>query len=843
VIDIIDVSFWNLPLADILQGARVNIQNGLSRSECALRLQIYGLNSTDNLHRTPLWLQFISRFRNPLIILLLAASALSAITGDKASFIIIVTIVIFSVVLDFIQSVRAEKIIDSLRHSVALKANVLRDGKTAILPMKEIVPGDIILLSPGMLIPADGRLISGKDIYVNQSILTGESLPVEKIVQDLTAHTDDITDATNAVFMGTSMISGSGMMVAIDTGKNTRFGQLAGTLVRRPPPTAFERGVEKFGLLLLRIAIVMVLFVLLVNIGFHRPVLESFLFALALAIGLAPELLPMIVTITLSKGARRMAQEKVIVKHLPAMHNLGAMDILCTDKTGTLTEANIRLTAALDTAGNNSDHVFLLGYLNSSFESGIKAPLDEAILQYDQPNISTWAKLDEVPFDFERRRLSVLVEQGNQRLLIVKGAPEDILKLSTHYEMGDQTLTLNEPAQETLRQQLEKFGKNGLRVLGVAYRAVDKTHTTASISDETELVFAGFLTFIDPPKASADTALQQLAAAGITVKIISGDNEHVTHHLCDLLGFDTGEIITGGELVKLSDEALLARIDRTHVFCRVTPQQKSRVIQAYKTKQHVVGFLGDGINDAAALHIADVGISVDSASDVAKEAADIILLEHDLSVIINGVTEGRRAVLNTEKYILMGSSSTFGNMFSMAGGVLFLPFLPMLPIQVLLNNLLYDFSQTAVPFDYVDSDALLRPTRWNLTRVQHFMWVLGPASSLFDFLTFYILLQVFHADEKLFHTGWFLESIITQTLIIFAIRTRKFMFRSRPHCTLIITALVICAFSFILPYTPLGEWFGFAPLPGVFFAFLSGALLAYFALVEGIKFFFRRYIA
>ncbi len=836
-----EIPFWNLPLKQILQDTGVSGEHGLSSSEVEARLRQYGLNAAADAHRQPLWLQFILRFRNPLIILLLAASVLSAVTGDTTSFIIIITMVVLSVMLDFFQEVRAEKSVDALKRSVAVKATVVRDGEEVSILVAQLVPGDIVQLSVGSLIPADGRLVQAKDVYVNQALLTGESFPTEKHANDLPASVNDVTEAINAVFMGTSIISGSGTMVVINTGKTTRLGQLAGTLARRHPPTAFEQGVQAFGMLILRIAVIMVLFVLFVNTMFHRPMLESFMFALALAVGLTPELLPMIMTITLSRGALRMAKQKVIVKHLPAMHNLGAMDVLCTDKTGTLTEANIRLEKSLDTNWQESEHVFTLAYLNSYFESGVKTPLDQAILDHGMPDMTAWRKIDEVPFDFERRRISVLAASPEKRLLIVKGAPEDILKFSTHVEDAAGVLQPLDMARHAeYITKFESLGKEGFRVLGIAFREVNATQTTAMVTDETELTFAGFTVFIDPPKLDAAETLRLLKKDGIQVKILSGDNELVTRHVCDMLRFDVGGIITGTELTQLSDEALLARIDDTHAFCRVTPQQKSRIIAMLKIKKHIVGFLGDGINDASALHVADAGISVDSATDVAKESADIILLEHDLSVIHNGVMEGRRAVVNTEKYILMGSSSNFGNMFSMAGAALFLPFLPMLPIQILLNNLLYDFSQTVLPFDNVDPEALEKPVHWNIRHIKRYMGILGPVSSVFDFLTFYVLLKMFHASESFFQTGWFVESIVTQILIIFAIRTRKSMLRSHPHPLLTATAVIMSLTAILIPYTPIGEWFGLVRLPSVFFAFLAAAVLMYFLLVEGIKYAFRR---
>jgi Mg2+-importing ATPase len=849
--------FWNQPLPTLLQQLASG-QDGLSGQEAAARLQLYGANTAADVHRNPWWWQLLGRFRNPLILLLLAASALSALTGDVASFAIVTTILIFSIALDFYQEVQANNTVDALRQSVALKALVIRDGQWVERLVRDLVPGDVVQLSPGKLVPADGRLMASKDLYVNQSLLTGESFPAEKHSPDLPQAVQNLDEAVNAVFMGTSVISGSAQMVVVATGQTSQLGHLAGQLASRHTPTNFERGVERFGLMLLRVAIVMVLFVLLINVSFDRPMLESFLFALALAVGLAPELLPMIVTITLARGARRMAANKVIVKHLPAMHNLGAMDVLCTDKTGTLTAAEIRLEKALDTSGQPSLAVLTLAYLNSHFESGAKTPLDQAILDQTvvdkgQLDMAGWQRIDEVPFDFERRRLSVLVASASQRLLIVKGAPEDILQCSSQYEAAaDATagvglgltaataVPLDAKARQRFMAQFNALGAQGFRVLGIAYRAVAADQTTAHVTDESELIFAGFAVFLDPPKMDAAATLKELASDGIQVKIISGDNELVMRHVCGLLNFDVGRIITGDELAQMNDEALFAAVDKAQAFCRVTPQQKSRIIATLQRRGHTVGFLGDGINDAPALHMADVGISVDGATDVAKEAADIILLEHDLSVIHGGVLEGRRAVLNTEKYILMGASSTFGNMVSMAGAALLVPFLPMLPIQVLLNDLLYDLSQTAVPFDRVDPEALAKPVHWDIGRVKRFMWVFGPASSLFDFLTFYVLLRLFDGAEASFQTGWFMESMVTQTLIIFAIRTRKPLFRSAPHPLLLVTAFSIAAIALILPITAVGGWFGLVPLPASFLAFLAVAVLAYFLLVEGLKHLFRR---
>lgn len=851
--------FWTLPLQAILEAADVSISDGLSSTEAAKRRIHYGANTVKRASKQPLWKQFLYRFRNPLVILLLIASLLSALTGNTASFIIITIIILLSISLGLYQEVKAEKNVDTLRQTVAIRVNVLRDGKITSLLAEEIVPGDIIELSAGILIPADGRLIISKDIYVNQSLLTGESFPVEKQAQDINQDTHknksrhppfsqpikqdthDIAEASNSVFMGTSIISGTGMMVVVKTGENTQMGELAGLLAASRPSTDFEKGVEKFGVLILRITLVMVLFVLCVNILFHRPMLESFLFSLALAVGLTPELLPMIVTITLSRGAIRMASQGVIVKHLPAMHNLGAMNILCTDKTGTLTESKITLIQSVNTEWQESESVFLWAYLNSYFESGLKSSLDQAILDYHNLDISAWSKIDEVPFDFERRRVSVLARYDHQSFLIVKGAPEDILSLCVYYEtVSKEEKLLGENKKEDFIKKFEALGEEGYRVLAVAYRKVDPTHKTAIISDETELIFAGFLVFLDPPKKDVAKIVKKLQQDGVNIKIITGDNERVTKHVCSLIGIDVKEILTGPQMLTLTEEAFQKKIESVHVFCRITPQQKSKIINAYKSNGHTVGFMGDGINDAPAIHAADVGVSVDSGTDPAKEAADIILLKKNLSVIHKGIVEGRRAVINTRKYILMGSSSNFGNMFSMAGASLFLPFLPMLPFQILLNNLLYDISQTAIPFDNVDKKALEKPIHWNIFHIKHFMWVLGPISSIFDFVTFYVLLSYFKADELLFHTGWFVESIVTQVLIIFSIRSSLPIFLSKPNKIVIFMAFLICFVAIMLPFSALNAWLGFVPLSLSFFIFLGIALVIYFVLVEVAKNFFRK---
>jgi Mg2+-importing ATPase len=644
------------------------------------------------------------------------------------------------------------------------------------------------------------------------------------------------TAASNAVFAGTSVISGTATAVVCRTGARTALGHLATSLAEKPPATAFEVGIRRFGLLIMRLTVLMVLFVLVINLSFHRPVLEALMFALALAVGLTPELLPMVVTVTLARAALKLSRRKMIVKRLSAVHDLGAMDILCTDKTGTLTEATIALVRTIDGWGADSPSAHACAYINSAFETGMKSPLDEAILSSAPFDMTDCRKVDEVPFDFERRRVSVLVDRGAERCLIVKGAPEDLLRLSARYEAASgQTLPLDAATRKTFEATLEGLGVQGFRVLGVASRVVDANHATAAIGDESELVFAGFAVFRDPPKASAGATIQAMTEAGITVKVLTGDNERVTRHVFDEIGIPVAGVLTGDDLTHLSDEALIGRVHQVNLFCRVNPQQKLRILLALKRRGHVVGLMGDGINDAPALHAADVGISVDGAADVARAAADLIALQHDLSVVHDAIMSGRTAVRNVAKYVLMGSSSNFGNMFSMAGAALFLPFLPMLPIQILLNNLLYDISEIAIPFDDVDGEAIARPTTWDVRFIEKFMLVFGPVSSLFDFLTFYALFELFNAGTALFQTGWFIESITTQVLVVFAIRTRRSMWRSRPHALLIAMALGAVAVAIAIPLSPLGRYFGFVAPPPLFFVFLVAATAAYLAIVETTK--------
>jgi P-type Mg2+ transporter len=835
-------AWWLRPAASLANELSATV-DGLSSSEARSRLKRYGPNQVRDQRHTPLVWQFLRRFRNPLVLILVAASIVSALTGDIPSFGIIASMILLSVTLDFVQEHRAGKAAMRLSQSVALLASVVRDGAETRIRATQIVPGDIVILAAGALVPADGLLLEARDLHVNEALLTGEPFPVEKgtaVPADATA----IVAATNALFMGTSVVSGTARLLVYRTGIATAMGDISRSLNAQAPPTAFDLGIRQFGMLIMRLTVLMVLFVLMVNAVEHKPLWESFLFAVALAVGLTPELLPMVVSVTLARGALRMADKHVIVKRLTAIENLGSMDVLCTDKTGTLTEAKIHLDCHVDVLGRNSDRVLTFAYLNSRFETGIKSPLDDAILATGSVNLNAWTKLDEVPFDFQRRRVSVLIDDGASRMLVVKGAPEDILRLSTRYASdatpdGD---TWDDAARKSAETQLQALCGRGVRVLGVAVRNMGRECNRIDADDEAELVFVGFAGFLDPPKATASRAIAALVDSGVEVKILTGDSELVTQYVCAKLGMAVTGVLSGADIGQLDDQALQAQVEQVNLFCRVNPTQKNRIILALKRRQRVVGYLGDGINDAPALHSADVSLSVNTAVDVAKAAADIILLRRDLRVVHDGVLEGRRTFANIRKYIMMGTSSNFGNMFSMAAAAIFLPFFPMLPTQILLNNVLYDLSEVAIPLDHVDAEEIRGPQGWDMTFIRNFMWIIGPVSSLFDFLTFYVLLVVLKANEGLFQTGWFVESLATQVLVIFVIRTRRNPFASRPHAALAATSLAVVLAALILPSTELGQYFGFQPLPLEFLAILAVLVVAYLGIVEAAKRIFYRHL-
>jgi Mg2+-importing ATPase len=808
---------------------------GLTSGEARRRLSVEGPNEPAAiLHRDSGLREILPYLANPLVVILLIASGVAFVVGEELNALIIALMVALSVALNFIQTFRSRKAAEALREQVAPTARVVRDGIETTVPRREIVSGDIVMLAAGDLVPADAALLEARDLHVQEAALTGESLPVEK-----TPTPRDQAAREGRVFLGTSVVSGSARALVTATGRATAFGDIAARLAAKPPETEFDRGTRAFGLLIMRTVFFLVLFVLLVNIAVHRPALESLLFAVALAVGLTPEFLPMITSVTLARGAVRMARAKVIVKHLATIQNFGSMDVLCSDKTGTLTTGVLTLTGRLGPLGEPSERAFELGWLNSFFETGIRSPFDEAVRQAAPPPGATgWTKLDEIPFDFERRRLSIVVERDGERLLVMKGAPESVLGCCTAYEAGGRTAPLDTDARAGIEAAYRTASARGDRVVAVAYRV--SPPVPCSVADERGLVLAGFLAFADPPRPDAARMLETLRRDGVRVQILTGDGEAVTRHVCEAVGLRGGRILLGDDVDRMSDSALAHAAEETNVFARVSPAQKNRILLSLKHRGHVVGFLGDGINDAPSLHAADVGISVASGVEVAKEAAEIILLEPGLGVLHAGVLEGRRAFGNVMKYLLMGTSSNFGNMFSMAGASLFLPFLPMLPTQILLNNFLYDLAQVTIPTDNVDASFLRRPRHWDIQIIRDFMIFIGPVSSIYDFLTFWALLSVFHADEALFHTGWFVESLATQTFVLFVIRTAGNPLKSRPSLPLVLTTVAVVAVGVALPYSPFAERLGLAPLPGGFFLFLAGVTATYLVLVQIVK---RRLLA
>jgi len=831
-----DRSGWGMlrePIQRVMERLHAS-PTGLTTEDARRRLAEVGPNEPTRHRRGAVLRDLLYFLANPLVVILLIASIVSAVLGEPVNASIIALMVVLSVLLNFVQTYRSQRAAERLRETVAPTASVLRDGRWIELPRRDLVPGDVIRLAAGDRVPADGRLIETRDLHIQQAALTGESLPVEKVAMDFPTSGPAVGDGRNTVFLGTSVVSGTAIGLVVATGPATAFGDIAAQLSTAPPETEFQRGIWRFALLIMRTVLFLVLFVLLASVALHRAPLDSFLFAVALAVGLTPEFLPMITTVTLAQGALRMARRKVIVKHLAAIEDFGSMDVLCSDKTGTLTSGEMQLDRSLNPLGDEAERTLLLAYVNASFETGIRSPLDAAILAHRQLDIQAFRKLDEIPFDFDRRRLSVVVETPDGRLVITKGAPEPLLQCCTHYEASGRTLALDRVAIARCTSTFEALSTKGYRVLAVAYRLMSP-QPSYSPADERDMVLAGFVTFSDPPMKGAKEALQALQRDGVTVKILTGDNELVAAHVCSTVGLDPGRIVLGAELEEMTDPALAAVAERATVFARVSPGQKSRILRALRSRNHVVGFLGDGINDAPSLHAAEVGISVANAVDVAKDAADIILGERTLNVLHKGIIEGRKAFANVTKYLLMGTSSNFGNMFSMAGAVLFLPFLPMLPTQILLNNFLYDLAQVTIPTDNVDDNFVRTPQRWNIQVIRNFMLFIGPISSIYDFLTFFALLRIFHASEALFHTGWFVESLATQTLVLFVIRTAGNPLRSRPSVPLAATTVLIVCIGLALPFTALAEPLRFVPLPLGYFAFLSGVTATYLVLVEVVK--------
>jgi Mg2+-importing ATPase len=830
---------------------------GLTKRDAAARLARCGENAVARERPTGPVRRLLQLFFSPLPILLFALAVVAQLTGEARGAIVIMAMVIVSVLVSWFQETRSSRAAARLRAMVHTTAAVMRrdrrrdgeqppeNGKMAEIPVSRIVPGDIVHLGAGDLVPADARLISAKDLFVDQAMLTGESTPAEK--SDAAPHAAGAASApelANIGFMGTHVVSGTATALVFATGAHSYFGSVASATTGQREATAFDRGMSRFIWLMIRFMLVMVPLVFLIN-GFSKGNwIEAFLFAVAVAVGLTPELLPVEVSINLAKGAIAMSRKKVIVKRLSAIQNLGAMDVLCTDKTGTLTQDKVIVERYIDVFGNESRHVLELAYLNSHFQSGLKNLLDVAILDRAERRehlavAAGYRKIDEVPFDFQRRRMSVMLARaGHAPLLICKGAVEEILGVCSRVEQDGAIVPIASARGGDLLPVIRSLNEEGFRVVAVAYKEVAASQTVCGGADESQLVLAGYVAFLDPPKESAGKAIHALQRHGVSIKLLTGDNEIVTRKVCGMVGVEAGRIAAGGEIENLTDAQLAELAERTTVFAKLSPQQKARIITALRRSGHTVGYLGDGINDGPALRAADVGVSVDTAADIAKESADIILLEKSLLVLNDGVVEGRVVFGNITKYIRMAASSNFGNMLSVLGASAFLPFLPMAPVQILLNNLLYDASQTALPTDNVDPGYADTPRKWDIGNIGRYMLAFGPLSSLFDYATFFTLLYVFGARDHpaLFQTGWFVESLLSQTLIVHVIRTAGLPFiDSRPSATLAATTLVICAVGAWLPYSAFADAFGFTPLPAGYWLAVSAILACYLLLVQALK--------
>ena len=825
--------------------------DGLSEKEANSRLKKFGPNEIAREKRPSALMRLLSNIKNPLVLLLVALGVLSFLTGDLRATVVIFVMVVLGVVLRFFQEMRADHAAEKLQAMVSNTATLVRGGKEEEVSLKMLVPGDIIRLAAGDMTPADVRVLSAKDLFLNQAALTGEALPVEKKAAPASADAQNPLDLPNICFLGSSVESGSATAVVIHTGARTYFGSLAVSIVAQRQLTSFDKGINKFTWLMIRFIAVMVPTVFLINGLSKHNWLEAFLFAMAVAVGLTPEMLPMIVTVNLSKGALAMARKKVIVKRLNAIQNFGGMDVLCTDKTGTLTQGKIVLEKHLDVYGEPSEKVLHYGYLNSYHHTGLKNLLDEAILKHEELRErlkadEKYRKIDEIPFDFLRRRMSVVVEdETGLNTLICKGAVDEVMGLCTRVEVKGEVIEVLPEHDAKRRQLADDLNGQGFRVIALAYKQMPGASDEPgySVKDESDLVLLGFLAFLDPPKDTAMEALKRLHGLNVDVKVLTGDNEIVTAYICKEVGMPVEHLLLGSQIETMSEPELAEAASATSVFARLVPAHKERIIRALQSKGHVLGFMGDGINDAPALKAADVGISVDSAVDIAKESSDIILLENSLLVLEQGVLEGRRVFGNIVKYIKMAASSNFGNMFSVVGASAFLPFLPMLPIQVLTNNLLYDFSQTTIPTDEVDADWLTKPRQWTIGKILRFILFIGPISSIFDYLTFFMMLYIFDCKHNpaLFHTGWFVESLFTQTLIIHVIRTNKIpFFQSRASWPLIATSLIIVAVGAWLTISPLANALGFVPLPPLYWLLLAIMLLGYAILTQAVKTWFIR---
>lgn len=826
--------FWSQEIHAVAQKLKSSV-DGLSEEDAQEILQHIGPNRIQTRERiTPLGL-FLNQFKSPIVMILIFATAISAFLRDWVDAVIVLLIVMGSTLLSFFQEFNANNAAEKLQEQVSFKTDVLRDGKTASVPTEEIVPGDVVLLSAGSLVPADGRVLEANEFFVNQAVLTGETFPVEKM-PGVVAETAGLTERTNVVFMGTNVRSGSAKVIIVETGLNTAFGQIADRLTLRPPETEFERGIKRLGYLLTQVMFLLVFGIFFFNVYFHKPVLDSLLFSIALAVGLTPQLLPAIININLSKGSQEMAKHGVIVRRLESIENFGSMDILCTDKTGTLTKGVVQLDNAVDVNGAASEQVNLLAYLNAHMQTGMANPLDEAIVNRGAEGADPYHKVDEIPYDFVRKRLSVVAEsEPSAPILITKGALENVLAVCSQVQVNSEMKSLDDAMQAKIHEKYEDWSSQGYRVLGVAVKSVrGKTHHFSKI-DETEMTFAGFLLFFDPPKEGVTETIQSLAKLGVRLKVITGDNHLVARHTAQVVGLGDAKVLTGAELDELRDEALWHQVEETTIFAEVDPNEKERIILALKKQGHVVGYMGDGINDAPSLHSADVGISVANAVDVAKEAADLVLLKQDLDVLREGIMQGRRTFANTLKYVFMATSANFGNMFSMAGASLFLPFLPMLPKQILLINFLTDLPEMTIANDNVESEYVERPHRMDIGFIRRFMLIFGPLSSLFDYATFGVLMWVMKASEQTFQTGWFVESVLSAGIVVFAVRTRLPFMRSRPSRAMLTVTVLVVLVTLWLPYSPLAGLLGFTPLSLSFLFVTLGIVALYFTSAELTK--------
>jgi Mg2+-importing ATPase len=831
-------TFWSVSAEQQLKLLATTPQ-GLTSEEANLRIKRYGANRLNGKKEAGNIQLFFAQFKSSIILLLLFATGLSFFLHDRLNAAIILTIVLISSLLGFWQEKGAASAIKKLLAIIQIKVKVLRDAVETEIGTGNIVPGDIILLKAGGIIPADCLILKSGNLFVDEAILTGESYPVEKLPGVLPPDTA-LSQRTNALWMGTHVQSGEASAIVVATGQTTEFGKLSQRIKLKAPETEFERGIRHFGYLLMEITLILVMLIFAVNVYLEKPVMESFLFALALAVGLTPQLLPAVISINLAHGAKRMAEQKVIVKQLASIENFGNMNVLCSDKTGTLTDGNVHLHGALDLSGNNSDKVMLYAYLNAVYEAGFNNPIDEAIRQFKQFDLKDCSKLAEIPYDFYRKRLSLLVNNQDGTLLITKGALANILDVCSEAENSDGGLIPVNDARDQIQQRYEEFSSQGFRTLGLAYKPMNRK-TRLDKADETGMRFLGFLVFFDPPKADCADTIHQLHELGVTLKIITGDNRLVAATVSRQLGIPEKEILTGPEIRQMSDLALMNKVAAVDLFAEVEPNQKERIIIALKKAGFVVGYMGDGINDVSALHAADVGISVESAADVAKETAQIVLLEKDLGVLVQGVREGRVTFANTLKYVFMATSSNFGNMFSMAGASLFLPFLPLLPKQILLTNLLTDFPEMTIASDNVDAEMVAQPRRWDIKFIRKFMITFGIVSSLFDFLTFGLLLLL-HVSEQQFRTAWFLESVVSAALIVFVVRSKSSFFKSRPSKYLAAATFIIVAVTLALPYTPIAPLIGFEPLPLSLVAPLGVIVVLYLTTAELAKHIFHRLV-